>query len=1011
MKKFFIVCGLLLYLGSSLLAQQIQVTGTVTDAGDGSTLPGVTVAVKGTTQGTVTDMDGRYEISAASDAILVYSFIGMATREVPVEGRTVIDVALSSDMIGLEEVIVVGYGVQRREATAGSVAVVGENDLRNTPVTSPEKLLQGKVAGLQLNTTSGQPGASSQIRIRGFSSINASSEPLYVIDGVPVATGNYNTFTSTGNVLSNLNPGDIESITVLKDAAAASVYGSRAANGVILITTKRGRAGQPARLSVRARTGVSERANDNDYRFMTAQEIYGFNRTALINSEIDPATYDASSGGAMFEGFYASETMPTVYPEGHEMAGQPIGLFDWEDAAMRQAQFQEYEFSVQGGTESTSYFTSANYLDQEGIMIGTGLQRFSFRSNIDQKVGSIFKVGSNINASYSHMDDRPNESMYFVNPLWASVNLLPWHLPYNEDGSYNFNIPSNSNANFIAAADHEDQWEQQYRVLGTAFGELTPIEGLTIRSANSIELINGEGRRWWSPLADPAETGTLQVSNTRLERYTTTNTINYMTSFAGVHNFRALAGQEAFIHNFNYHYAYGTNIGSEIPHLNRATQEDSRVGYSFSEYSLLSFFGIFDYNFDDKYFATASVRQDGNSKFGSDNRWATFWSLGGSWNIHREQFLSDLTFINNLKLRASYGINGNDGIGIYDQWGTYSSAGSAYNGITGVNPSRIPNSTLTWELNRTWNLGLDFALFRGFQGSFDFYDRRTEEMLLDRPISRTSGDASFRINVGELRNTGFEANLSYNVELGDLNLNLRTNAGRNQVEILDLGGEEEIADGFWRRFRVGGGYSDYYVYDWAGVNPADGQSLYYNEEGELTPSYSEARRVYQGNMEPNIFGGFGGDLNWKGFGLTVFFEYKLGHYVYIMESRYTRSDGFNWGTNQNAMLLDHWKEPGDVVPNPRPMVNNSMGANEWGTSRFLERGDYLRLKDLTLSYNIPSNILQNAGIQNARVFFNATNLYTWHDVSYWDPERDVTGGGYIVFPLAKTFSFGVDLGL
>lgn len=1011
MKNFLIVCGLLLFLGSNLFGQQIRVTGTVVDANDRTTLPGVSVFVKGTTQGTVTDMNGRYELTVASDAVLVFSFIGMSSREVNVGGRSVIDVSLQTDMVGLDEVVVVGYGVQRREAATGSVSVVGEQDLRNMPVTSPERLLQGKVAGLQLNSVTGQPGSATQIRIRGFSSINASSEPLYVIDGVPIVTGDFNIFTSTGNTLANLNPGDIESITVLKDAAAASVYGSRAANGVILITTKRGRAGQPTRVNFRTRAGFSQKANDNDYRFMSPDEIYSYNRQAIVNSGFDPETYGVISSGALFPGFYAGETLPGAYPEGHELAGDAIGLFDWEDAAFRQAQLREYEFNVTGATQNTSYFSSLNYTSQEGIMIATGHERISFRSNVDQRVSDIFKVGSNLNASYSFMDDRPNQSLFFVNPFWASINLLPWHLPYNEDGSYNHVLPSNANTNFIASANHEDQWEKQYRVLGSVFAELMPIEGLTIRSQNSVELINGEGRRWWSPLADPSETGTLQVSNTRLERYTTTNTINYATNLFGVHNVRALVGQEAFIHNFNYHYAYGTNIGAEIPHLNRATQDDSRVSYSFNEYSLMSFFGILDYGYDDRYFAQFSLRNDGNSKFGSENRWATFWSVGGSWNIHSENFMSELDFVNMLKLRASYGINGNDGIGIYDQWGTYSSAGSAYNGVSGVNPSRIPNTTLTWELNRTYNIGLDFALFRGLQGTFDIYHRNTESMLLNRPISRTSGASAFRINVGELVNQGVEGSLSYNTTIGDLNLNLRANAGRNNVEIIDLGGEEEIGDGFWRRFRVGGGYSDYYVYDWAGVNPANGQSLYYNEDGDLTPLYSEARRVFEGKIEPNIFGGFGSDFNYRGFGLSVFFDYKIGHYVYIMESRYTRSDGFNWGANQNASLLDYWKQPGDVVPNPKPLVNNSMGANEWGTSRFLERGDYLRLRDVTLSYDLPRNLLQNARIHNARIFVNATNLYTWHDVSYWDPERGVTGGGYIVFPLAKSFSIGVDIQL
>ena len=1011
MKRVFILMGLLLFVGSSLFGQQIQVSGTVTDAADGATLPGVTIQVQGTTIGTVTDINGRYELSTPADGTLIFSFIGMTTRQIPVDGRNVINVALESAVVGLEEVVVVAYGQQRREAATGAIATVSGDQIRNMPATSPEKLLQGQVAGMQIQSVSGQPGAASQVRIRGFSSINAGQEPLYVVDGVPVASGDWNIFTSTGNALSNLNPGDIESITVLKDAAASSIYGSRAANGVILITTRRGRAGEDARINFRVRSGVSQKVNDNDYQFMTADEIYRYNRTAIINSGFDPETYSSAAGGALFAGFYAGENLPTNFPDDPDneaLNGQPVQTFDWMDAAFRDGIFTEYEFNVSGGTDRTTYYTSGSYMNQEGIMIDTGLERISFRSNVDQKVGSMLTVGTNFNASYSFMDDRPNDAMYFVNPFWASLNLLPWHLPYNEDGSYNFNLPSNSNSNFIASAAFEDQWERQYRVLGTVYGELNPLDGLVIRSSNSVEIMNGEGRRWWDPRGGTGETGTLQVSNTRLQRFTTTNTINYMGSIANVHNYRVLAGQEAFMHQFNYHYAYGTNLGYKIPHLNVSAQPDSRASYSFSEYSLMSFFGILDYNFDDKYFFQGSVRRDGNSKFGSENRWATFWSVGGSWNIHREEFMSDLDWVNMLKLRASYGISGNDGIGIYDQYGTYGAA--VYNGIGAMNPTRIPNPNLTWELNTTYNFGLDFALMQNLQGSFEYYQRGTTEMLLSMPISRTAGASAFRINIGEMVNRGLEANLTYNMNLGDVMLNLRGNAGRNKVEILDLGGEEEIAHGFWRRFRIGGGYSDYYVYDWAGVNPANGQSLYYNEDGNLTPSYTEARRVYRGNMEPSIFGGFGYDLFWRGFGLSMFFEFKLGHYVYIMESRYTRSDGFNWGSNQNADLLNHWKEPGDMVSNPKPLVNNQMGANEWGTSRFLEKGDYLRFKDLTLSYTLPPSILQNAGIQNARVFVNAVNLYTWHDVSYWDPERDVTGGGYIVFPMARTLSFGVELG-
>lgn len=998
MKKFFIIYGIILFVSASLFGQDIRITGTVTDAANGETIPGASVVVKGTTQGSITDIDGRYEITTSSNAVLVFSFVGMKTKEVSVGGKTVINVTLESDMVGLEEVVVVGYGVQRREATTGAVSVVSEKDLRNIPVTSPEKLLQGQVAGLQLNSVSGAPGAATQIRIRGFSSINAGQEPLYVIDGVAVVSGDYSSLTSTGNIMASLNPSDIESITVLKDAAAASVYGSRASNGVIIITTKKGKAGEEARLNFRMRSGTSQISNDNGYRIMTPEEIYSYNRQALINSGFDPETYSATAGGALYPGFYGPETLPA-----------DVETFDWLDAAFRDAKTTDYELSVRGGTEKTSYYTSGNYMKQEGMMIGTAIERISFRSNVDQKVNSYLNMGTNLNLTSTFQDDQPHESLYYVNPFWASINLLPWHLPYDSVGAYNFDIPSNANQNFIASVENDDQNERQYRVLGSFYAELKPFKGLTLKTTNAVELMMGEGRRWWSPFGGPGETGTLQNTLTKLERYTTTNTANYMTTFSDVHNVRVLIGQEAFTHQFQEYYAIGRDIGYKIPYLNMSTQATSAVSYWFTEYALSSYFGIADYNYDDKYFINGSVRRDGNSRFGSETRWATFYSVGASWNLHREEFIRKYDFINMLKLRGSYGINGNDAIGNYTQYGTYGPV--SYNGIGGMSPSRIPNTTLTWELNASYNVGLDFALFKDIQGTFEYYSRTTSEMLLSMPISMTSGASSYVINIGELKNTGIEGSLSYGFNIGDVNMNLKANAAHNKVEIIDLGGEEEIADGFWRRYRVGGGYSDYYVYDWAGVNPANGQSLYYNEDGELTPLYSEARRVYKGQIEPQLFGGFGYDLNWKGFSLNLFFEYKLGQYVYIMESRYTMSDGYNWGSNQNAALLDYWKEPGDISPNPIPLVNNSQGGNEWGTSRFLERGDYLRLKDLTLSYNLPKNLIKNARLNNVRLFVSGTNLYTWHDVSYWDPERPVTGGGYIIFPNAKTYSFGIEIEL
>lgn len=371
--------------------------------------------------------------------------------------------------------------------------------------------------------------------------------------------------------------------------------------------------------------------------------------------------------------------------------------------------------------------------------------------------------------------------------------------------------------------------------------------------------------------------------------------------------------------------------------------------------------------------------------------------------------MDNVQWINMLKLRASYGISGNDGIGNYDQYGVYGT--SAYNGYATATPASIPNPDLGWEENTAFNVGLDFRLFRRFSGTLEYYKRITSEMLLDVPLSRTSGFSSMRQNIGELENSGIEFNIDAEVLKGDLNLNIFANVAYNKVELTDLAGEEEISDGFWRRHRLGGGYADYYVYDYAGVDPANGMGLWRTEDGEMTYEYSKANRIYKGQVEPDFVGGFGFDVSWKGLSLMANFEYKLGHSVYVMESRYTNSDGYNWGSNQSKDLLRHWKKPGDITDVPKPLVNNSSGANEWGTSRYLYKGDYLRFKTLTLAYQLPRNLIEKAKLNQAKIYVSADNLYCWHNVPYYDPERNVTGGGYTPYPQTRTITFGVELGL
>ena len=999
MKKLMLLLTLFAFIGMTAFAQR-TVTGTVTDD-SGAPMPGVAVSVKATTVGTMTQPDGTYslEVPEGSD-VLVFSYIGMRTEEVEITGD-VVNVAMEPSDQMVDEVVVVAYGVQRKEAATGAVTHLKSEDIEGVAATSPEKALQGKVPGLQLTSFSGQPGASTEIRIRGFSSINSSNEPLYVIDGVPVASGNYSQFTSTGNILANLNPADIESITVLKDAAASSIYGSRAANGVILITTKRGKEGKTV-FKAYAKHGITQLANDNDFGYMSADQIYEYNRQTLLNSGVDVETFDPA--GPEEEGFYSSPTLPAS-----------VETYDWEeDAFGSNGSIKEYNISATGGTDNVRHFTSVGYMDNQGIMTRTGLERFSFRNNLDVDINKYFTIGSKINGSHVYQQDRPNESLYYANPFWAATGLLPWHTPYNEDGSYNFVIPSNANTNYIAVAEHNEQWEKQYKVNGSMYAELRPMEGLVIRSVNSIETLFGSGRRWWDPRAyTPGdETGTLQITNTRLERYQTTNTINYNTTIADVHTIEVLGGAEVFYHRWNYHYASGNNLGTAIPHLTGVPAEDSDVGYIFNEYALQSFFSRVRYNFADRYFVGGSYRVDGNSKFGSENKYAHFWSASASWNLHKEAFLADMSALNMLKVRASYGVNGNEGIGTYEQYGTY--GGGSYNGVGVQVPTNLANPALTWEVNKTWNVGLDYALLNRISGNFEVYQRVTESMLLEYPLSRTTGFEDLMQNIGTLENFGLEAYLNVSILQGDLKWDMNVNIARNKTTLTDLaieGDEKHIANGFWYRHVEGGGYMDYYTYQWAGVNPTNGMGLWYTEDGQVTPDFTEAERTYEGQIEPDFQGGIGSNLSWNGISLNLFADYKVGNYVYIMEQRYTMSDGYNWGSNQSDALVDnYWMEPGDISPNPKPLMNNASESNAWGTNRYLERGDFFRIKEITLSYRLPKSLISSINVDMVRMYVSAQNAYTFHDVSYFDPDRPASGGGYIKYPNVKTLLFGIELG-
>ncbi|HPJ00285.1 MAG TPA: SusC/RagA family TonB-linked outer membrane protein, partial [Enterococcus sp.] len=576
MRKLTIFLAFLLLAGFQVAAQ-VQITGTITSAEDGLSIPGVSVMVKENTAiGTTTDLDGKYTITVPSSAqTLLFTFVGMKATEEPINGRSVIDVVLEAEVLEMDEVVVVAYGTVKREAKTGSVSEVKNNAIENAPVTSVDKMLSGKLAGVQITATSGQPGANSQIRVRGTSSINAGNEPLWVIDGIPVMQGDQSYFTNTGNTMSAINPNDIESITVLKDAAAASVYGSRAANGVILVTTKKGKAGM-ANFQVSGKFGYSSLANDNDYGVMNGQQLLAYQRDAIINSGNDP---DDPAGK-----YYR----PMTLLEGPQT--------NWMDFFTRMGKMQEYRISAAGGNDKGTYYTSLAYHKNEGVFYGVDFEKFTVRVNADYKLTDKLTSGARFNVAYTESNDVAMQSLYYANPAFAGLTIQPWTRPYNADGSYNLNIPENSNTNPRAIAAFDDQWEKQYRALGSYYLSWNPIEQIEVKTNNAVETTFGEGRRYWSPYSElNGELGTLQASTTQYVQLTTSNTITYNDVFVENHFVRLLVGQEAMRRTYNSYYIYSPDVDPNIPYPNTSTAEADNGSYDYNTRTMQSFFGILDY--------------------------------------------------------------------------------------------------------------------------------------------------------------------------------------------------------------------------------------------------------------------------------------------------------------------------------------------------------------------------------------------------------------------------------
>ncbi len=959
-------------LHAAMLAQEnsITVKGVVKDA-KGETIPAANIVVKGTTIGTVADWDGNYQINAPKGSTLIFSYIGFASKEVVVGSQSVINVVLNEDTQALDEVVVVAYGTRKKGTISGSVGVIKADALENVPVASFDQALQGKATGLQVLANSGEPSAPATFKIRGVNSINAGTTPLFILDGIAISANDF----------SAINPNDIENISVLKDASSTSIYGARAANGVIVITTKRGKMGDKGKINVRAQYGFSNLAYGKWDQMNTTQRL---NYEEEIGLRI-PGTYDRE-------------------------ALERINI-NWRDVVFNNnAPFSTYELSASGASEKFNYFISGSYYGQEGIAMGSDFDRYSFRSNLEARVTNWLKVGTNTAFSYEKMMEADEGEYTTVTPISASRFMLPYWNPYKEDGS----LTSISDGTWLGTNQNPLEWlanndrrVNKAKLIASAFIEIRPIQDLVIRSVGGLDFSDNRVNMKSNPSYLPNYgSGMVGRSFARYTNLTWTNTANYMKTFDDVHNINVLLGQEAVSNDAeSFSVTARGQSNDKLLSMSSGTSVTS-WGDSQAQSTYLSFFGRGEYNYDGKYFIDLSARRDGSSKFGAKSRWATFWSLGSMWNAKSEKFLSQYDWLSNAQLSFSVGTSGNSSIPNYDHLALIA-AGPQYDGKPGIGPMTKGNENLTWEKLTTTNVALKLGFFNRLDMGLEFYNKKTTDMLMEVPVSYGTGFAFKWDNIGAMVNRGVELDLNLDaIRTRNFVWNVNANFSYNKNKITELynGQDEYEMANTGMLLKVGHSYGEFYMVRFAGVNPANGDGLWYDKQGNIVNEYNESDRVLVGKSYNAPWqGGFGTSLSYKGISLSAQFSWVADRYMMNNDRYFDESNGTFTMYNQSGKLLDRWKKPGDIAEIPRHGVLTQMDTH------LLENASFLRLKNLTIGYELPASLLRNTKIiERVRFYGQGQNLLTFTGFTGMDPESsmNIYAASY---PLARQFSFGVEI--
>lgn len=1030
--SFVLLCAFVLHAAT---ANDIRVSGTVVS--EGEPLPGASVLVKGTHSGTVTDVDGRYSITVPSDGTLVFSFIGLKSQEQKVGGRTVINVDLLPDSEQLDEVMVVAYATAKKYSFTGAASTVKGDEIARMQTSNVSRALEGTVPGLQASAASGQPGTDAEIRIRGIGSINASSAPLYVVDGLPF-----------DGSINSINPEDIASITVLKDAASAALYGSRGANGVIIITTKQGHTDSKTTVSVKASFGGSNRAVRDYDRIGTNQyfELYWEalrNQYALSTDKYTPETAAAQASKDLVGKLMGGGPNPygTSYPQpvgtdGKLLSGAtPLWNVDWQDAMEQQALRTEIGLNVSGGGQTNQYFFSAGYLNDKGIALESGYERFNLRSNITSEITKWLR--GSVNMSYAHsMQNYPVSSDTKTSNVINAGRLMAGFYPIyemNADGTYKHDSdgrliydfgsyrPSGSMANWnLPATLPNDKSERMKDELSArTFLEATIIEGLKFKTSFNFDLVNYNALDYTNPKIGPAVNtgGGASREYTRTFSWTWNNIVTYDKTI-GEHHFNILAGEEAYSYRYDVLQAARSNMAvPDMPELAVGSLVTAGNGYRI-DYSLLGYLLNAQYDYRGKYFFSASYRRDGSSRFAPETRWGNFWSVGASWRIDKEDFMLSATdWLSALTLKASYGAQGNDNLGTYyASSGLYSIVSQA--GENALVSDRLATPGLKWETNLNLNVGVDFSLFNNrFSGSFDFFQRRSKDLLYSRPLATSLGYTSVDENIGALKNTGFEVDLKGTViSTRDFTWRLGVNLTHYKNVVTDLPLKDMPITGV-TRLKVGRSVYDFYLREWAGVNPDNGDPLWYQDvkdaQGNVTGrtttnDYAKADYYYVDKSSlPKVYGGFNTAFTYKGFELSAIFAYSIGGYIVDRDITMLWSNGSSTGRAWSTEMLKRWTPENRYTDVPAlKTVSNSWNAN---STRNLFNNSYLRMKNITLSYNFPQPMIKKISLSSLQLFVKADNLLTVSGNQGLDPEQGITGLTYYRYPAMRSISGGINV--